>query len=168
MELKMIETPEEHEAALAELDRLMDLSPAAGTPESERLKLVAHLIEHYEMKHFPDVPPTPLEAIAFHMDRLGWTRKNLEPLIGSRARVSEVLNGKVPLSKTMIRRLHDALGISFDVLMQAPPVQGRVKRWVVLNGKRVALYGSSPSPNPSPKPRSSKPKAGGSSAATTR
>jgi HTH-type transcriptional regulator / antitoxin HigA len=63
-------------------------------------------------------PPDPIAAIEFRMDQLGLTRKDLEPMIGTRARVAEVMNRKRSLSIDMIRRLHGELGISADVLIR--------------------------------------------------
>ncbi len=72
---------------------------------------------HYEEGHQPIYPPDPIEAIRFRMDQLGLVRKALEPSIGSRARVSEVLSGKRSLTLEMIRRLHQRLGIPAEVLL---------------------------------------------------
>ena len=52
------------------------------------------------------------------MEQQGLTRKDLEPYLGSQARVSEVLSGKRALSKEMIRRLYVGLGIPAEVLVQ--------------------------------------------------
>jgi HTH-type transcriptional regulator/antitoxin HigA len=80
--------------------------------------VLATLIDVYEARHFPMDPPDPIEAIRFRMEQQGITRRDLEPMIGTRARVAEVLNRKRNLSIEMIRRLHDQLGISADVLIQ--------------------------------------------------
>ncbi len=111
-----IKTETEYEAALAEIDRLMDA--AEGSPEADRLEVLSILVEAYENQHYPIAPPHPLDAIKFRMEQAGMTRKELEPYIGSRARVAEVLNGVRPLSLTMIRRLHTGLGIPLDSLIQ--------------------------------------------------
>jgi HTH-type transcriptional regulator/antitoxin HigA len=116
MRLKMIKTEEEYQEALAILDKLMDAVP--GSPEEEELDLLAFLIENYEKVQFPISLPDPIEAIRFQMDQQGLTRKDLEKYIGSQSKVSEVLNRKRPLSLTMIRSLHEGLGISTEVLLQ--------------------------------------------------
>ena len=90
----------------------------SGTPEGDRLDVLATLIDAYEARHHPIDPPDPIEAIRFRMEQQGLTRRDLEPLIGSRARVTEVLNRKRSLSIAMIRRLHTELGISADVLIR--------------------------------------------------
>ncbi|WP_454887388.1 helix-turn-helix domain-containing protein [Sphingomonas oryzagri] len=90
----------------------------SGTPEGDRLDVLVTLVEAYEAKHYPMDPPDPIEAIRFRMEQQGLTRKDLEPMIGTRNRIAEVLNRKRSLSIEMIRRLHDGLGISADILIQ--------------------------------------------------
>src|SRR6267378_2073493 len=108
-ELKPIRTKADYKAALAELERLW--GARSGTPKGDRLDVLATLIDAYEAEHFPMDPPDPIEAIVFRMEQQGLTRKDLEPLIGTRTRVAEVLNRKRSLSISMIRRLHEHLGI---------------------------------------------------------
>jgi HTH-type transcriptional regulator / antitoxin HigA len=115
-ELKPIRTEADHEAALAEVGRLWGAK--SGTPDGDRLDILATLIDAYEAEHDPMDPPDPIEAIKFRMEQQGLTRKDLEPIIGTRTRVAEVLNRKRGLSIDMIRRLHDRLGISADVLIR--------------------------------------------------
>jgi HTH-type transcriptional regulator / antitoxin HigA len=115
-ELKPIRTPADYEMALAEVERLW--GARSGTPKGDRLDILATLIDAYEAEHFPMDPPDPIDAIKFRMEQQGLTRKDLEPLIGTRTRVAEVLNGKRGLSIGMIRRLHDKLGIPADVLIR--------------------------------------------------
>jgi HTH-type transcriptional regulator/antitoxin HigA len=115
-ELKPIRTEADHEAALAEVARLW--GARSGTPEGDRLDVLATLIDAYEAQHHPMDPPDPIEAIRFRMEQQGLTRKDLEPLIGHRGRVAEVLGRKRGLSIEMIRNLHDKLGISAEVLIR--------------------------------------------------
>jgi HTH-type transcriptional regulator / antitoxin HigA len=115
-ELKPIRTKADYKAALAEVERLWGAK--SGTPKGDRLDVLATLIDAYEARHYPMDPPDPIEAIQFRMEQLGLTRKDLEPLIGTRARVAEVMNRKRSLSIDMIRRLHQHLGISADVLIR--------------------------------------------------
>lgn len=116
MELKPIRTEEDYEAALVEIERLLNAEP--GTPDEDRLDVISTLVGVYEDEHYPIPAPDPIEAIEYHMERLGMTRKDLEPFIGGSSRVSEILNRKRPLSITMMRRLNAGLGISMDVLGQ--------------------------------------------------
>ena len=115
-DLKPIRTEQDYEAALAEIGRLW--GARAGTVEGDRLDVLATLIDAYEAKHHPMDPPDPIEAIKFRMEQQGLTRKDLERLLGTRTRVSEVLNRKRGLSIAMIRRLHEELGISAEVLIR--------------------------------------------------
>jgi HTH-type transcriptional regulator / antitoxin HigA len=115
-ELKPIRTKADYTNALAQVERLW--GGKTGTPEGDRLDILATLIDVYESKHFPMDPPDPVEAIKFRMEQQGLTRKDLEPLIGTRTRVAEVLNRRRSLSIAMIRRLHETLGISADVLIR--------------------------------------------------
>jgi HTH-type transcriptional regulator / antitoxin HigA len=116
IDLKPIRTEADHEAALTEVERLWGAK--SGTPEGDRLDVLATLIEVYEAKHYPMDPPDPIDAIRFRMEQQGLTRKDLEPIIGTRNRIAEVLNRKRGLSIEMIRNLHDKLGISAEVLIR--------------------------------------------------
>ncbi|OWK19195.1 DNA-binding protein [Mesorhizobium amorphae CCBAU 01583] len=115
-DLKPIRTEADYEAALAEVERLWGAK--GGTPKGDRLDVLATLIEAYETKHYPMDPPDPIEAIRFRMEQQGLTRKDLEPMIGTRNRMAEVFNCKRGLSIEMIRNLHDKLGISAEVLIR--------------------------------------------------
>ncbi len=115
-EVKPIRSEADYEAALAEIDKLWGAK--AGTPAGDRLDVLATLVDAYEAERYPMDPPDPIEAIKFRMEQQGLTRKDLESIIGTRTRVAEVLNRKRGLSIGMIRRLHDRLGISADVLIR--------------------------------------------------
>jgi HTH-type transcriptional regulator / antitoxin HigA len=115
-ELRPIRTETDYEAALAEVGRLWGAK--SGTPTGDRLDVLVTLIEAYEDKHYPMDPPDPIEAIQFRMEQQGLTRKDLEPMIGTRNRIAEVLNRKRGLSIEMIRSLHEKLGISAEVLIR--------------------------------------------------
>jgi len=119
MEIKPIKNKVDYEAALKEIELLFDA--ALDTPEGDRLEMLTTLVEAYEEKHY-DIPiPDPIEAILYHMESRGLTRRDLEPYIGSRARVSEVLNRNRPLTMEMIRNLHKWLNIPAEVLIQPYP-----------------------------------------------
>jgi HTH-type transcriptional regulator/antitoxin HigA len=118
IDVKPIRNAADHHAAIAEVKRLW--GSKAGTPDGDRLDVLATLIDVYEAQHEPIDRPDPIEAIQFRMEQQGLTRKDLEPLLGTRTRVSEVLNRKRALSIGMIRRLHATLGIPADVLIRVP------------------------------------------------
>ncbi|HLX62072.1 MAG TPA: transcriptional regulator [Planctomycetota bacterium] len=111
----MIKTETEYNAALERASALMDAS--AKSPEAAELELLATLLEAYESRRYPIGPPDPIEAIKFRMDQAGLKQKDLTPYIGSRSKVSEVLNHKRPLSLRMIRALHKGLGIPAESLL---------------------------------------------------
>src|SRR5437016_13986546 len=115
-EVRPIRTKRDYEAALKEVERLWGAK--TGTSSGDRLDVLATLIDAYEAEHYPMDPPDPIEAIKFRMEQQGLTRRDLEPFIGSRTRVAEVLNRKRGLSIGMIRRLNRGLGISAEVLIR--------------------------------------------------
>jgi HTH-type transcriptional regulator / antitoxin HigA len=116
MELRPIRTKRDHVGALKEAEALWD-APVA-TPMADRLAVLVILIENYEREHFPIADPEPIEFLEHVMEARGLTRKDLEPYIGSRARVAEVLNRVRPLTLEMIRRLAAGLGIPADILIR--------------------------------------------------
>ncbi len=117
-QLRPIRTEAQHRAALKDIERLWEAP--LRSPEHDRLEVLATLVEDYEQRRHPIYPPDPVEAIRFRMEQLGLDRKALEPVIGSRARVSEVLSRRRRLTLDMIRRLRDQLGIPADVLLGEP------------------------------------------------
>ena len=116
MDIKPIKTEADYDAALDRLGDVWDAEP--GTAEDDELGVLVLLIDDYEERHHPIEPPDSIEAILFRMDQMGWTRKDLESLIGSRGRISEVLSKTRPLTLPMIRRIHAAMGIPADVLIR--------------------------------------------------
>ena len=118
--IKAIRNEADYEAALARVDALMDAEP--GTPEGEELDVLTDLVEHYEEKSVPMGFPSPVAAIEFRLEQDGLTPRDLIPFIGSRARVSEVLSGKRPLTMPMACALHEHLGIPAHVLLQRPGI----------------------------------------------
>jgi HTH-type transcriptional regulator / antitoxin HigA len=115
MVIKPIKTKRDYERALADIDKLMDARP--NTPEGDRLDVLATLVAAYEEKQFPIEAPDAIAAIEFAMEQRGLTRRDLEPYIGSRARVAEILNRRRSLTLAMIRRLHTGLGIPAEALL---------------------------------------------------
>ena len=120
MELKPIRTEAEHAEALADIERLWDAPE--GSPEADRLEVLAMLVEAYEKAHFPIEAPDPVAFLEYVMESRGLTRKDLEPYIGPRGRVADIMNRTRPLSVTMIRRLSSGLGLPADVLIQPYPL----------------------------------------------
>jgi HTH-type transcriptional regulator/antitoxin HigA len=116
MEIKPIKSERDYRRALREIHDLMDAR--LNTPEGDRLDVLSTLVEAWEEKRYRIDPANPVEAIRFAMEQRGLTRRDLELLIGSRARVAEVLNAKRTLTLPMIRRLHERLGIPAEALIR--------------------------------------------------
>ncbi|MDP2787619.1 MAG: transcriptional regulator [Pseudomonadota bacterium] len=121
MDLKPIRTEAEHRAALAEIERLWEVPEQS--PEADRLEVLALLVEAYEKTHYPIAAPDPVSFIEHVMDARGLTRKDLEPFIGPRGRVADILNRTRPLSMGMIRNLTTGLNLPADILIQPYPLR---------------------------------------------
>jgi len=119
MKIKVLKTEIEYEAALAEIEKLMD----SAKPDRDRLELLILLVRTYEDAHYPIDLPDPIEAIKFRMEQMGLKQKDLIPFIGSRSKVSEVLSRQRPLSVTMIRRLNEGMDIPAEVLLKESGAQ---------------------------------------------
>jgi len=119
MQIHPVRTAQDHRAAVARIEKLMNSAP--GSVEGDELDVLATLVDAYEAKHHAMDAPDPITAIQFRMEQQQLSRKDLEPMIGSRARVSEVLTGKRPLTLQMVRRVKEVLGISADLLIAAHP-----------------------------------------------
>jgi HTH-type transcriptional regulator/antitoxin HigA len=115
MEIRPIRSDRDYRRMLAEIELLMDAK--ANTAAGDRLDVLATLVEAWEERHYPIAAPDPIQAIIFAMEQRGLSCRDLEPFIGSRARVAEVLNRKRSLTLPMIRKLHVGLGIPADVLI---------------------------------------------------
>jgi HTH-type transcriptional regulator/antitoxin HigA len=120
MDIQPIHTTKDYKAALREISQLMADDPVSGTPEGDRLDILATLVQAYEARQFPIDAPDPVEAIRFRMEQNGLSVKDLEPMIGKSNRVYEVLSRKRPLTLAMIRRLHQGLGIPAEALIAEP------------------------------------------------
>jgi len=134
--VRPIHSEDDYEAALAEVDTLMGAEP--GTPEGERLDVLVTLIEAYEARHWAIEAPDPIEAIRVRMEQKNLRQRDLVPMIGSRGRVSEVLNRKRPLTLPMIRRLAEGLDIGADVLIRQTPLRRRRSTKPRNSSKRVS------------------------------
>jgi HTH-type transcriptional regulator/antitoxin HigA len=115
MNIRPIRTKQDYEKTLLRVEVLMSAKP--GTEEGDELDVLATLVEVYEQRHFPVNAADPVEAILFRMEQQGLQRRDLEAYLGSRHRVSEVLNRKRGLSLDMIRKLHSGLGIPLEALV---------------------------------------------------
>ena len=121
MDIKPIKTDADYRTALKEIEILMMADP--DTPEGEKLDVLVTLVEAYERKHYPLDLPDPVEAIKFEMEQKGLTAKDLEPIIGKRNPVYEILNRKRSLTLNMIWRINQELGIPAESLIKPPSQQ---------------------------------------------
>jgi HTH-type transcriptional regulator/antitoxin HigA len=121
MDVRPVRNEADYTAALAEIDKLMDAEP--GTPEGDRLDLLATLVEAYEARTVPMPVLNPVTTILMHLENRGLSRRDLEPAIGSRARAAEILNRRRALTLLMIRRLHDQLGNPLEALVRGYKVE---------------------------------------------
>ena len=139
IQVRPIRTEADNDVAIKRVEELMDKQRNAS--EDDELDVLATLVDAYESKHYPVGPLDPLVAIEFWMEQKGMTRKDLEPMIGSRERVAEVLSGKKPLTLAMIRRLHSGLGVSVEVLVGSGEKTAPTKRVGVTRGVMQTVAG---------------------------
>lgn len=115
MNIRPIRSKRDYKNAIERISELMHAEP--NSDDGEELDVLATLIDVYEANHFPIETADAVEAIRFRMEQQGLERRDLEPFLGSRHRVSEVLNRKRGLSLNMIRKLNKGLGIPLSVLV---------------------------------------------------
>lgn len=117
MNIKPIKTKTDYQQALHRLEFIFDAKK--GTPVGDELEVLSILIDKYENEHFPIHFPSPIEAIKFRMEQLGYNQSDLAKAVGLKSRASEILNKKRKLSLDIIRQLHNKLKIPTEVLIQA-------------------------------------------------
>ena len=117
MNLKPIRNEIEYDKALERVDELMELNPKLDTPLSDELEILVMLIEKYEEKNWTINEPDPIEAIKVRMEQMNLKQIDLVPYVGSKSKVSELLNHKISLSINMIVNLGEALHLPFEILL---------------------------------------------------
>ena len=127
IETEIIKTDKQYRVTLAEVERLAGDDPAAGTPDGDRLELLAKLVEDYEKERFRFEQPDPVDAILFRMQERGLRQKDLAPILGGKNRVSEILARKRPLTLAMVRALNQSLKIPAELLVREPRASYRVR-----------------------------------------
>ncbi len=120
LETRPIRTEADYRAALDEIERLFDAE--LNTPEFDRLEVLTTLVEAYEQKHYPIEAPDPIEAVLYYLESRGLSVDELEPVIGSKAEIADILHRKQALTLEMIRGLHQQLGIPAQILIQPYPL----------------------------------------------
>lgn len=116
MKIKPIKTEKDYKASLKEIERLFNAKP--NTPNGDKLDILTTLVHGYEEEHYPIDLPDAVEALRYWIESRGLERKDLILCIGTRARVSEILNRKRDLTLNMIRKLHDELHIPAELLIK--------------------------------------------------
>lgn len=119
-QIKPIRTAEDYTAALAVVAPYFGNEPKIDSDAGAHFEVMVNLVEAYEAKHYPITPPDPIKAILSRMEQQGLKPKDLEPMIGQRNRVYEVLNSKRKLTMAMVWRLHNGLGIPGESLIRQP------------------------------------------------
>ncbi len=117
MTISPIKTQADYQAAIVRLDNLLDSNPEPGTDLDDELQVLTTLVQAYEKQHYPIELPDPIDAIKHIMEENGWSNKDLEPFIGPKSRVSEILNRKRYFTIPQIYRLHKHLGLPLAVFI---------------------------------------------------
>lgn len=123
MDIKLIHTEADYQAALQRIRKLWEAEP--GTPEADELEILAMLVNKYEEEHYPIEDPDPIEYIKIRMEELGLKQEDLVPYMGNKGNVSKVLSRKRSLSLEMIRNLHQGLRFPLEVLIAAPNLNSK-------------------------------------------
>lgn len=92
------------------------MSAKPNTPQMDALEVLTTLVEAYEEQFYKIDAPDPIEAIKFRMEQEGLKQKDLVAIVGSKSRVSEILNRKRKLTIQMIRNFHTQLHIPVESL----------------------------------------------------
>lgn len=116
MNIKPIRSKADYSSALAEIETLM--TAKARTPQGDRLDVLVTLVEAWERTHFPMDLPDAVDAIKFRMEQQNLSVEDLEPVIGRRNRVYEILARKRQLTLRMIEGLHSTFGIPAESLLK--------------------------------------------------
>jgi len=114
MNIKPIKNEQDYQESLSIIENLMDAKP--NTPQMDELEVLTTLVESYEEQNYKIDAPDPIEAIKFRMEQERLKQKDLISIVGSKSRVSEILNRKRKLTIEMIRNLHNQLHIPIESL----------------------------------------------------
>jgi len=109
---KVIETEEENEQFLAEVEKLMAIGEELTLEQEYLLKLLVSLVEQFESEHYQLKPVTPLEILNELITQHNLKQKDLIPVFGSQGTASEVIDGKRSISKAHTKALGDFFHLS--------------------------------------------------------
>lgn len=115
--IRPVRTKADYKAALKRIDELIATHPKKGSMAYDELDVIGTLVSAYEDIHYPIEAPDPVEAVKYVMEEKGLKAKDLIPYFGSKGIVSEFLNHKRSLSTRVIKALHVALGLPYEVLI---------------------------------------------------
>lgn len=152
MKTKILKTEQAYNEACERIYQLINSSEnpiEPNSPEGEEIELLSLLVENYEQERYSIDAPSPIEAIKFRMEQMNLKQADLAPLFGGKTRVSEILNGKRPLTIRMITLLNQYLGIPFESMMNGNKDLKLEddKRAELLNVTSIREYLSSPRTN---------------------
>jgi len=115
MEIKPIKTDEDYKIAIQRIEKLWGAS--RNSSEGDELDLLCTIVESWEIKHYPILPPDPIDAILFRMEQMNMTKSDMAKYLGSQSRVSEVLGRKRRLTLKMVKSLYKGLKIPAEILL---------------------------------------------------
>ncbi|MEM6264281.1 MAG: helix-turn-helix domain-containing protein [Bacteroidota bacterium] len=121
MAIRPIKNDDDYYSALGRLEVIFDAP--VDSPEGDEAEVLALLIEDFENKYYPIDLPDPIDAIKIRMEEMGLIQKDLTGIIGSKGRVSEIMNRKRKLNLSMIRKLSELLNLPAEILIQDYPLE---------------------------------------------
>ena len=115
MEIKPIKTEKDYNGAIQRIEQLWGAKK--NSPDGDEFDLLCTIVEAYEIKHFPILPPDPIDAIVFRMEQMNMTKSDMAKYLGSQSRVSEILTRKRQLTLKMVKSLYKGLKIPAEILL---------------------------------------------------
>ncbi|MCX6277448.1 MAG: transcriptional regulator [Bacteroidetes bacterium] len=115
MEIRPIKTENDYNRAIQRIEKLWGAKK--NSANGDELDLLCTIVEAYEIKHFPILPPDPVDAIIFRMEQMNMTKSDMAKYIGSQSRVSEILGRKRQLTLKMVKSLYKGLKIPAEILL---------------------------------------------------
>jgi len=113
---KVIRNDREFDRMVEKLEELT-FKKNATREEEELAELLEKLIEAYDDEHYSFPPSPPHEMVQFIMEQRGLRQADLVPVIGSRAQVSALVNGKRGISKAQAKKLAEYFHTSADLFL---------------------------------------------------
>jgi HTH-type transcriptional regulator/antitoxin HigA len=115
---RKIETEEQNERYLGIIEKMMDKGADKFSPEEHALfDLLIALIEEFEKKAYPMPQVEPRERIKYLLEEKGLKNKDLLPVFNSEGVISDVLNGKRPVTLKTARKLADFFDVPTELFV---------------------------------------------------